>query len=135
MVSGAWLKETINKKGITEDVDKIWKMSVWGILHFERIPQIMGQVSCEGQERKELKQFLYQEKKYDLLVAMTYAEKEKEPRREGKGNGGKELPFWEKKVEQEESSVLLQYQLFSFLQWCDPKDYRGIFEQQSNLEW
>lgn len=135
MVSGDWLKETIEKKGMTEDVDRIWKMAVWGVLHMEKIPLIMGQISCEGQERKKIKQFLYQEKKYELLVAMTYAEKGREQRKEGKRSGEKEIPFWEKKVEQEESSALLRYQLFSFLQWCDPNDYRGIFERQSNLEW
>lgn len=129
-----WFVKVFINNEKPEKLEEIWEPIIWGMRNIDIIPKIMGKVECNEGEQKEIKSFLYREERYELLIAMVYAEKyEKYQETEKVGNV---IDGFNGEIcdNNEVLQNLSQWQLCSFLQWCDEKDFKYIFEEQSAIE-
>lgn len=130
MNHGDWLIRAFANNQIPESVKVMWDPITWGAANLDRIPKIMGLVQCTESERQEIKKFLYDEHRYELLVAMIYADGYRNFKEADEVRKSAEA-FKASCKDNKVFASLAQCQLLSFLKWCDVKDYQDIFEGQS----
>lgn len=69
-----WIAQALMDEKVSEKVTTMWDQIVWGAENIDLIPKIMGRVECEACERREILDYLYSERRYELFVGMVYAE-------------------------------------------------------------
>lgn len=133
MDTGDWLVNALANDDIPGKIKAMWVPIEWGAANIDTIHKIMGQAPCSKEERDKIKKYLYNEHKYELLVAMIYADKYEICQDDDKSRIIAE-DYMSSHSDNTAFQNISKWQLLSFLRWCDEKDMRDIFEKPSAID-